>query len=536
MNRQYVINAAKNWLGKNEADGSFREIIDTYNMYADSHGLYHMTYYDPWCAAFVGAVAVKAGVTDIIPVECSCDRMIQKFINLNRWMELDSYTPSVGDIIFYDWQDTGAGENIGSSDHVGIVCEVNGDDIVVIEGNSSDRVQYTRRKVNQQYIRGYGVPKYIGMIPTPDEYIGPQEDMETVTPIAVGDTVKVKGNTWYNGTLIPSWVKQDIWVVAYLSGDRAVINKNASGTKSIMSPIDVKFLEKAQTNPFEPTPSVTPNINPSGNMSEKQIWDYLMSRYVNPIGVAAIMGNLYAESSLNPKNLQDSYEQVLGFTDESYTSGVDTGMYTNFVNDSAGYGLVQWTYWSRKKGLLDYCKASNTSIGDCRMQLEYMMKELLSYQNVLGAIVHGTSIREVSDIFMVKYEAPADQSEYAKARRGSFSQTFYDRYVNSPVTPVTPGQPVEEKDPEPSVQPIIPGINPEPIIQQAIQVGETVNFLGGKHYVSSLLNLGFEAKPGLVQVTYINEGAKHPYHVQAIKGSTSTAYGWVDRNTLSKGV
>jgi len=60
------------------------------------------------------------------------------------------------------------------------------------------------------------------------------------------------------------------------------------------------------------------------------------------------MGNLYYESSLNSKNLQGTYEKKLNMTDESYTKAVDNKTYTNFIKDSAGYGLAQWTYWSRK--------------------------------------------------------------------------------------------------------------------------------------------------------------------------------------------
>lgn len=66
------------------------------------------------------------------------------------------------------------------------------------------------------------------------------------------------------------------------------------------------------------------------------------------------MGNLYAESALKPTNLQNTYEKKLGFSDTAYTQAVDNGTYTNFVKDSAGYGLAQWTHWSRKQALLAY--------------------------------------------------------------------------------------------------------------------------------------------------------------------------------------
>ena len=117
-------------------------------------------------------------------------------------------------------------------------------------------------------------------------------------------------------------------------------------------------------------------------MTEKQIFDYLVSLGFTKEGVAGLMGNLKAESNLNPKNLQNSYERKFGLSDNRYTEEVDSGTYTNFVHDSAGYGLAQWTYWSRKQELLNFAKEKNTSIGDCEMQLSFICKELNGYKAV----------------------------------------------------------------------------------------------------------------------------------------------------------
>lgn len=66
-----------------------------------------------------------------------------------------------------------------------------------------------------------------------------------------------------------------------------------------------------------------------------------MSKIGNAYGVAGLMGNLYAESGLRSNNLQNSFEKKLNMSDEAYTRAVDNGTYTNFINDSAGYGLAQ---------------------------------------------------------------------------------------------------------------------------------------------------------------------------------------------------
>ena len=101
----------------------------------------------------------------------------------------------------------------------------------------------------------------------------------------------------------------------------------------------------------------------TGSSTERTIWNYFCCKGFSPAGVAGLMGNLYAESGLNPINLQNTYEKRLGLTDAEYTAAVDSGSYSNFVRDSAGYGLAQWTYWSRKEAMLNYARKTGASIG-----------------------------------------------------------------------------------------------------------------------------------------------------------------------------
>lgn len=167
-------------------------------------------------------------------------------------------------------------------------------------------------------------------------------------------------------------------------------------------------------------------------MSESAIWNYLKSQGLSDCGVAGLMGNLYAESGLNPRNLQNSYEKSLGYDDDSYTLAVDNGTYTNFVNDSAGYGLAQWTYWSRKQALLAYCKASGASIGSLDTQLGFLMKELSEgYQSVLRVLKSTSSILEASNAVLLQFERPADQSTAVQNKRASYGQSFYNKYANT---------------------------------------------------------------------------------------------------------
>ena len=102
-----VVEQARAWVGLKESDGSYKVILDTYNSQEKLPRGYRMTTKDPWCAAFVSAVAVKLGYTDIIPAECSCNKMIELLKKIDSFVEDDSYVPRIGDILFYDWDDSG---------------------------------------------------------------------------------------------------------------------------------------------------------------------------------------------------------------------------------------------------------------------------------------------------------------------------------------------------------------------------------------------------------------------------------------------
>ena len=147
-----IIAAGRSYIGTNEGSAKHKEIIDLYNKgrYSDA---YQMTMNDPWCCAFVVAMFVACNMADIIPGYAYCDGMIQIFKQWGRWKTSD---PNKGDIAFYDWD----GNN--SSDHVGIVCDVNNNIITVIEGNKSDAVGYRQINRNSPQIMGYGVPNYEG--------------------------------------------------------------------------------------------------------------------------------------------------------------------------------------------------------------------------------------------------------------------------------------------------------------------------------------------------------------------------------------
>ena len=167
--------------------------------------------------------------------------------------------------------------------------------------------------------------------------------------------------------------------------------------------------------------------------NDQVIWDKLLSAGLTPAGAAGLMGNLQAESGLNPCNLQNTCEAKLGYTDEGYTVAVDNGCYTNFAGDGAGYGIAQWTYSTRKAGLLAYARATEKSVGDLDVQVEFLLQELTcSFPVVLATLWTTDSVREASDAVLMDFERPASTTDpkklqETKDRRAALAQGFYDK-------------------------------------------------------------------------------------------------------------
>lgn len=193
--RQKVVEKMRSWIGCKESDGSHKKIIDLYNSHKPLARGYAVKYTDAWCATTVSAASIACGLTDIMPTECGCDAMIKLYQNLGRWEENDAYRPSPGDVVFYDWDDNGIGDNRGSSDHVGVVDHVSGNTITIIEGNKSNAVGTREIQVNGKYIRGYGLPNYASKATSENH----TEKPATLKHKA-GDIVKFTGSTHYKSS------------------------------------------------------------------------------------------------------------------------------------------------------------------------------------------------------------------------------------------------------------------------------------------------------------------------------------------------
>lgn len=165
------------------------------------------------------------------------------------------------------------------------------------------------------------------------------------------------------------------------------------------------------------------------------VWTFLATKGLNDYAIAGLMGNLYCESALRPNNLQNSFETKLGMTDKGYTDAVNKGTYKNFIHDGAGYGLAQWTFWSRKQALLYFAEKKMLSIDNLNMQLEFLWTELGAYKHVMDILAKASSIKEACNVVLREYERPAvvvknDKAGITKAlnARTAAGKDFYDKF------------------------------------------------------------------------------------------------------------
>lgn len=219
-----VLNVMRGWLGFNESNGRFKEIIDLYNSVKPLPRGYAVKYSDEWCDTCVSAAAVKAGCEELIGRECGVEKHIEIFKQKGIWIEDGTVTPKPGYVIAYNW-DRSTQPNDGYADHIGYVESVSGSNIIVIEGNKGEAVARRVIPVGWGYIRGYAAPKY---------------DAATVTPVpstaekSVEDVAKeVLAGKWGNGEERKNRLKAAGYDYAVVQTKVNQIAKGTANQKSI---------------------------------------------------------------------------------------------------------------------------------------------------------------------------------------------------------------------------------------------------------------------------------------------------------------
>lgn len=182
------------------------------------------------------------------------------------------------------------------------------------------------------------------------------------------------------------------------------------------------------------------------------VWAELYNFIGNEYGVAGLMGNLQAESGIIPYRLQGDFSSTY-YKSINYTNNVDSGAISraDFISDSKGYGLAQWTFSTRKADLYDmYINGGYSSIGDVTLGVEFLKYELTnSYSSVLTVLRNATSISEASNIVLHQFENPQEQGPAVEAYRLSLSNAIYQEQSGG-TPPPTPPIPVPPDPPTPT--------------------------------------------------------------------------------------
>lgn len=193
-------------------------------------------------------------------------------------------------------------------------------------------------------------------------------------------------------------------------------------------------------------------------MSKKSIWARLKAKGFSDTACAAIMGNMDQESKFRPNNVEDRS----GIPDEQYTAQVDNGSYSRhrFLSDAYGYGLCQWTYFSRKAALYDFAKQRGASIADEQMQIDWMWEEMhqSEYLGVLETLMSDADLYDMTSKYMCVYENPADKSKEAINYRAGLALKVFQEFAGTdPAVPVEePQKPQEEQKPDTPTTPFWP--------------------------------------------------------------------------------
>ena len=179
----------------------------------------------------------------------------------------------------------------------------------------------------------------------------------------------------------------------------------------------------------------------ASSSNQDKIWEYFKNQGFSDAGVAGIMGNLEAESSYWPNNLEGLANTKSGFSDAQFTAAVDNGSISRaeFISSDRfgvckspigkeyGYGLAQWTYTTRKAALYDYAKSRGVSIGDLNMQLDFMMREMSA--SLKSYLRTATDVSDACVRFHNIYEGSAD-TESMIAGRVAKAKNVYNKYAS----------------------------------------------------------------------------------------------------------
>ena len=183
----------------------------------------------------------------------------------------------------------------------------------------------------------------------------------------------------------------------------------------------------------------------------KEVWWYLRNKMgLSEAGAAGVIANMEDESGVDPGVVSDYVKMAQGYTNESFTQGVNDGTISKdtFVNanldtinpnlDSYGYGLVQWYAKDRKQALYERTVEKKIPINDLVGQLDFInyetTKERVSrYANMINILRTTNDPAEAASIFNEDFEV----SGVAPISRQNKARKIYEELKGTEGTPIS---------------------------------------------------------------------------------------------------
>lgn len=156
--RDEAVEVMRSWIGATKGSSKHLAILSYYNKHLPHPRGHIAVVTDDWCAITVCACMVKIGCDDISPFECSCTKLIEQAKEKMFWIEEDdARNIEPGDLILFDWEDSGKGDCTGQPNHIGMIenYDLLNNEIILIDGNYSGKCGRRKIKYNDKYIRGF---------------------------------------------------------------------------------------------------------------------------------------------------------------------------------------------------------------------------------------------------------------------------------------------------------------------------------------------------------------------------------------------
>lgn len=130
-----------------------------------------------------------------------------------------------------------------------------------------------------------------------------------------------------------------------------------------------------------------------------ECWNYLFSMGLSVDQVIAVIANIHAEGELSPTNRQNTKDN----------KNIEDPDYAYLTGDNVGYGILQWTYYARKEGLLNKANEMGKEVSDLDVQLEYFryeMEESYDFRKIWPEFLTEQDRYKAIEYFYCNIEAP----------------------------------------------------------------------------------------------------------------------------------